>query len=443
MPNAGVFTNQSKVRPGAYINFKAERSVNVTGAERGIVAIPLKLGWGEGIVKVNASEISDGTFTNKLACFITDEAVAPLVEAMKYAESALVYNLVSGGEKATATVGGLSVSAKHAGTRGNKLSVAVLTTSSTDVFSVVTMLDGVVKNKQEVKAIAELKENDFVSFSGEGDLSANAGVKLTGGSDGSLSVDKYTAFLAAIKNIRFNAVALPMYDLTSAQTFNATVPTYVKELCDAGNKVTAVVYNYPSANCEHIVSVDQGYKTATSEVNVDAFVGTVAGMMAGTAANVSNTYRLITGATEIVNPKTDAEIEDGLRNGCFMLSQRIDGGIVVESDINTLTTINIDQNESFKKNRVIRVLDDIAMTIRQTFENEFIGQVTRNENGKNALKASIVAYFNALQNMEAIQNFTSDDVNIVDGETIDSVVVNVTVQPLDAMEKMYMSVTVA
>ena len=333
MPNAGVFTNQSKVRPGAYINFKAERSVNVTGAERGIVAIPLKLGWSEGVIKVSASEIADGTFTNKLACFITDEVVAPLVEAMKYAESALVYNLVSGGEKATATVGELSVSAKHEGTRGNKLSVAVLATSSDDVFNVVTMLDGVVKNKQEVKTIAELKENDFVSFSGSGDLSVNAGVKLTGGSDGSLSSDKYAAFLAAIKNMRFNAVALPMYDLTSPETFNATVPTYVNELCDAGNKVTAVVYNYPLANCEHVVSVDQGYKTETDEVDVNAFVGAVAGMMAGTAVNVSNTYRLITGATEIINPKTDAEIEDGLRKGCFMLSQRVESDITVEKNI--------------------------------------------------------------------------------------------------------------
>lgn len=444
MPNAGVFTSQSKVRPGAYINFKAERSVNVNGAERGIVAIPLNLGWSEGIIKVSASEIADGAFTNKTACHITDEAVAPLVEAMKYAESALVYNLVSGGEKATATIGtALTVTAKYAGTRGNKLSVAVLATASEDVYSVVTVLDGVVKNKQEVQTIEELKDNDLVTFSGTGSLSPVAAVNLTGGTNGNLSADNYTSFLAAIKNMRWNTVALPVYDLSNTDAINAVVPAYIKSMCDAGNKVTAVVYDYPEANCEHIVSVDQGYKTENGEVNFDAFVGAVAGMMAGTAVNASNTYRLLTGATEIINPKTDAEIEDGLRKGCFMLSQRVDGGIVIECDINTLVTVDLNQNDSFKKNRVIRVLDDIAMSIRRIFENDFIGQVSRNDNGKNALKTAIVAYFNNLQNMEAIQNFTSEDVVIENGEGVDSVVVNVSVQPLDSMEKLYMQVTVA
>ena len=82
------------------------------------------------------------------------------------------------------------------------------------------------------------------------------------------------------------------------------------------------------------------------------------------------------------------------------------------------------------------------MSIRSTFENSFIGKVTRNEAGKNALKAAIIKYFTELQNMEAIQNFTAEDVEVLDGENIDSVVVNVSVQPLDSMEKLYMTVTV-
>ncbi len=44
--------------------------------------------------------------------------------------------------------------------------------------------------------------------------------------------------------------------------------------------------------------------------------------------------------------------------------------------------------------------------------------------------------------MEAIQNFTSEDVEVLDGESIDAIVVNVSVQPLDSMEKLYMTVTV-
>ena len=82
------------------------------------------------------------------------------------------------------------------------------------------------------------------------------------------------------------------------------------------------------------------------------------------------------------------------------------------------------------------------MSIRSTFENSFIGKVTRNEAGKNALKSTIIKYFTELQNMEAIQNFTAEDIEVLDGEDIDSIVVNVSVQPLDSVEKLYMTVTV-
>ena len=59
MANAGVWNGQTKIRPGAYINFKAVRKANVSNAERGIVALPLALGWvaKDAVVEVSAVEI--------------------------------------------------------------------------------------------------------------------------------------------------------------------------------------------------------------------------------------------------------------------------------------------------------------------------------------------------------------------------------------------------
>ena len=95
--------------PSAYINFKAVRNVNVSASDRGIVALPLALGWGpeDKAVEVTAAEIADGTFTKKLGCTIDDPAVQPLVEAMKYASKALVYSLTTGGVKAKCNYRGL------------------------------------------------------------------------------------------------------------------------------------------------------------------------------------------------------------------------------------------------------------------------------------------------------------------------------------------------
>lgn len=139
MSNAGVWNGQTKVRPGAYINFKAVRNVNVSASDRGIVALPLALGWGpeDKAVEVTAAEIADGTFTKKLGCTIDDPAVQPLVEAMKYASKALVYSLTTGGVKASATIGDseeLSVTARYSGTKGNAITIAINETSTSEVF---------------------------------------------------------------------------------------------------------------------------------------------------------------------------------------------------------------------------------------------------------------------------------------------------------------------
>ena len=80
MANAGVWKRAEDTRRGAYINFKAVRKANVSNAERGIVALPLALGWGpkDAVVEVSAAEIADGTFTNKLGCTIDDQPYSHL-----------------------------------------------------------------------------------------------------------------------------------------------------------------------------------------------------------------------------------------------------------------------------------------------------------------------------------------------------------------------------
>ena len=42
-----------------------------------------------------------------------------------------------------------------------------------------------------------------------------------------------------------------------------------------------------------------------------------------------------------------------------------------------------------------------------------------------------------------IQNFTAEDVEVLAGDSIDSVLINVAIQPVDSVEKVYVSVTVS
>ena len=78
-----------------------------------------------------------------------------------------------------------------------------------------------------------------------------------------------------------------------------------------------------------------------------------------------------------------------------------------------------------------------------TFSNYFLGKVDNNEDGRALLRAWIIGYLNTMQGNNGIQNFTAEDVEVLPGNNIDSVLVNVAIQPVDSIEKVYMLVTVS
>lgn len=161
--------------------------------------------------------------------------------------------MTAGGVKAAATIGtgdsAMKITALYSGTKGNNLTVAINQTAIKGKFEVVTLLGSATKDKQLAANIEELRANDFVAFEGTGALKTNAGVKLTGGTDATLTAATMSNFLGAVKQKTWDAIGLPLFGLDGT-AFNATVVTYIKALRDAGKKVVAVVNDYPSADTE-------------------------------------------------------------------------------------------------------------------------------------------------------------------------------------------------
>jgi NADH:ubiquinone oxidoreductase subunit len=108
-----------------------------------------------------------------------------------------------------------------------------------------------------------------------------------------------------------------------------------------------------------------------------------------------------------------------------------------------LTKFNADKPKEFSKNKIIRVLDEIATNTQQVFETSFLGRVGNDDAGRNLFKANRVAYLQDLQNRSIIQNFAPADLEVLPGEDSDAVVMNLNVQPVDAMEKLYVTITVS
>lgn len=241
----GTFTVQNKILPGAYYQFRASGNTVSMGA-RGIAALPLELPWGP---ENQIYSLAAGDF-NQLALkdLGYDPTASELLlvrEALKRAKTLLIYRVNSGGAKAAVTVGGLSVTARYGGTRGNALKAAVLANADNSAnVDVVTYLDGTEMDRQTVKksgGAVSLKANDYVTFSTPATLTAAAAASLTGGTNGTVNGSAYTAWMNALEVEDFNVLGYPGTD----DSVKSLVTAFVKRLRDdEGKYITGVLYQH-------------------------------------------------------------------------------------------------------------------------------------------------------------------------------------------------------
>lgn len=455
----GTWTAQNKVRPGAYINFKAVPAYSSNLGTRGVMTMPVALTWGpqKEVIELFSTDLVDGKSLAKIGYSAADAESLIFRQALSNCYKAYIYRLDVGGNKATVTSGGLTATAKYPGTSGNQVSFAVVANvADSSVWDVVTYFKGAEKDRQVVSktgAIADLKSNAFIDWSGSIPTNAVAAVKLVDGANGTVSADTFIAedgYLNKIKAYSWNTMAIPQDDNTITTSLKTSIVAFIRGLRDDEGKKVQVVLHNDDSNYEAVISTQQGYKTADETVDPFMFTAYVAGLTAGSEVNISNTYKVIDGAVGIVykegvGPFYHKEIVEMLAKGQLVLTTRQDGAVVIEQDINTLHNPypTPDVNYTFSKNRVIRTLDAIGNEIANLFEVFYIGKYNNNETGRSVFKADIIHYFFGLQELGAIQDFDPElDVVVEQGEAIDSVVVSVAVQPVDSMEKLYMTVNV-
>lgn len=432
----GTWTVQNKVRPGAYINFTGTNKNATTASDRGVVTIPLTLNWGE---TKNFIEVDSKTDFKKILGYdILDSKLILIKEALKRASKSLIYR-VNSGTKATKIADTLTITAKYEGTRGNDITVKI--TANPDIkdsFVITTYLSGEEVDEQLAKNIEELKTNDYVEFKGTGVLVASAGIALETATDTNASSGDYTEYFNALEIQEFNVIALPIEDAT----IKGAAVNFVRRMRETeGKKIQVILPDYARADYEGVISVKNGV-ILSDGTTIDKIKATawIAGATAGANINQSNTYTAYDDATDTDTKYTNTQIIEALNKGEFIFVPK-QGRAVIEQDINTLTTLTQTKGKEFRKNRVIRVLDEIGNTISKTFEKSYIGKMDNNENGRTLFKSDIIYYFNTLQNINAIQNFNSNtDIEVIKGQEVDSVIANVGIQPVDSMEKLYMTV---
>lgn len=428
----GTFvTVGEKTMPGSYINFVSASRANFALSERGYVAIPLELDWGEEQKVVTLS--LDDFRNNSLTVFgynFSDDAMKPLREIFRHAQTVYFYRLGTG-TKAASTM----AMAKYAGTRGNKIKIvttAIISGETTTGYSVKTFLDDILVDSQEVSGSTattdDLAVNDFVDWIAEVSLSAGT-VSLSGGANATITSGNYSSFLAAIEPYSFNVIGYAGTDSAIKALFAA----FTQRLRDSlGIKFQCVLYQYATANYEGVVSVEN---------NADAVYWTV-GALAGCPVNKSVTNAKYDGEYEISTNYTQEQLETALKSGKFVF-HKVGEDVRVLEDINTLTTFTEEKSEDFKENQTIRVIDQIGNDIAAIFNTRFLGIIPNDNSGRAALWNEIVKHHSNLQAIGAIENFSGDNVTVQEGNTKRSVVVNDVITPINCMTQLYMICKIA
>lgn len=249
-----------------------------------------------------------------------------------------------------------------------------------------------------------------------------------------------TAALEKLRTVDFNVIAYP----NASELDKGTIKTWIKSMRDEeGIKIQGVFANL-SADDEAIINVVQGVTLSDgSSLTAEQVTAYVAGITAGASVNKSNTGLKYDGAIDVVPRMTKTEMETAIKEGKYIFKVDSAQNVTSVYDINSLITVGENKNNSFKKNRTIRTLDGINNDTVNIFESNYIGNIDNTADGRSLLRAAYIEYFNLLQNLNAIQNFTAEDVEVLEGKDKESVVINSNIQTVDSIEKMYITVNLS
>ena len=337
---------------------------------------------------------------------------------------------------------GVTITAAYPGTRGNDISVVIAAdVDSTGGFLLSTLVEGVTVDTQAVADITDFRPNGWITLSGPGPLTATAGIRLSGGADGTVQPSAWAAALEALEPYTFDILA---YDGTD-DTVRAAMIEFVKRIsAQEGRYAQLVTSGASGADSPFVINnvsgvvLDDGTTLTPEQV-----VWWLAGAQAWAQYNQALSCAAYPGAVDVRSHMTNSEIERAILAGNIVLAEGF-GQVRIETDINTLTTYTPDTGEVFHKNRTMRVCGSLANDLYREFSLHFLGKVNNDEAGRGLFKAAVLDYLLTMYSRGALRERPSgDDVTVEQGSSIDSIVITVALSIADSVEKVYMTISVS
>lgn len=423
----GVWTTQNKILPGTYVNVVG-KNVNSSDNERGVVAVPVELDWGEAnkVITLTKDEFERDALI--LFGYESDhEKLIKLREVFRHANKAHIYRMCKDGVKASNDI----AEAKFVGTRGNNITIVVKTNvDEPSKFDVETMLDGRRVDRQVVAKSQDLVENAFVTFK-QPSLSASAGKPLTDGTNGTTITGKeHQEFLAKVEPYTFNCLVCPSKDEATKKIYTA----FTKRLRDEiGQKFQTITHSYIAADYEGVISVKNNTEPD--------LVYWVAGASASIPLNGTLLNKKYDGEYVIDTDYTQFELEMCNRNK-ELVFHKSGEDIVLLNDINTLKTYTDTKTEIFTENKVIRTTDSVAIDTANIFNKFYLGNYTTLADDRVSLWNDVYSKLKEYETAKAINKLDPKDLKVLKGKANDSVAIVGNLEIVRNMAKAYVTYNV-
>ncbi|MGO0953716.1 phage tail sheath family protein [Clostridioides difficile] len=417
------------------MNFISAKRATSSLSDRGIVAMPIELDWGinEEVFQVTSDDFEKYS-VKYFGYDYTHEKLKGLRDLFKNIRLGYFYKL-NKGVKASCSI----ATAKYSGTRGNDLKVIVTTNIDDNTkFDVVTLLDNKKVDIQAAKVITDLQDNDYITWKKDATLEASAGLVFTGGTNGeAVTGAEYQAFLDKIESYSFNALGC----LATTTEIKSLFVEFTKRMRDkVGAKFQTVLYKKSDADYEGVVSIEN--KIKDKDLVESSLIYWVTGAIAGCDINKSNTNKKYDGEFDVDVNYTQIQLEEALKSGKFIF-HKVGDEVHVLEDINTFVSFTDDKNDDFSSNQSVRVLDQIANDIATLFNDKYLGKVPNDKAGRISFWNDVVKHHKELENIRAIEDFKTDDVSVELGNDKKTVIVSDAVKVINAMSKLYMTVSVS
>lgn len=439
----GTFKLSSpKVRPGTYVNVLNGKQPTAANSPTGIGMIPLiGYDWGPREEWIHLTAESPDAAKTKFGRSIYDDNPLMMLVRLMFLNATEVYVYIPGGGKAasgtiTTKDGTATVNAKYPGTLGNKLKI-VSVANPIGGFDVSVVLDGSeVELFEGAKTVSELSGSSYVTFTGEGELTAFASASLSGGETDETKLNSSVAkFLDGAEKIKFNCMAFP----TEEESLITALITKIKYIRNSiGWKCGAAIAN-TAADSEAIYNLTNGFVYDGVELSAVQATAWLAGAVAGADYTTSLTYTRVAGATGLVGEKTNEESIQAIKDGETFFSLDESGNVILEYDHNSKVTFTQEDPVDIGKGRPCRVYDTFANNLLLTF---IPGRFDNDSDGWSVMEGLGRAMLQAYQKDGAITNVDLEADFLVDqGQSSgDSVYINVGIQAVDSAEKYYFTV---